>query len=145
MTRDTNDLRKYPPCPRVGVGVLVTNNDTFLLVKRGQEPAKGEWSVPGGLIELGEDLQSAAARELYEECGITAKIEQVPFEVFEFIKRDDNQEVVYHFVVIDMLARYVSGELQARSDIQESRWFRLSELNTLSCSEKIKTLVKRAF
>ncbi len=145
MTRDTNDLRKYPPCPRVGVGVLVTNNDTFLLVKRGQEPVKGEWSVPGGLIELGEDLQSAAARELYEECGITAKIEQMPFEVFEFVKHDDNQDVVYHFVVIDMLARYVSGELQARSDIQESRWFKLSELDTLSCSEKIKTLVKRAF
>ncbi len=145
MTRETNELRKYPPCPRLGVGVLVTDKDRFLLVKRGQAPAQGEWSVPGGLVELGETVKEAAARELYEECGIVATIEQVLFEVFEYIKNDDNGDVMYHFVVIDMLARYESGTLRAQSDAQEARWFTLEELNTISCSEKIKTLVKRAF
>ena len=145
MTQETDDLRKYPPCPRVGVGVLVMHHDKFLLVKREQEPARGEWSVPGGLIELGENYQTAAARELYEECGITAEIEAQPLLVFEFIDNDDQHRVQYHFVVLDLLGRYKSGELRVGSDIDKAQWFTLDELEMLECNDQIKTLARRAF
>jgi len=114
-----------------------------LLVKRGHEPAKGEWSVPGGLIRLGETAENAAQRELMEECGIRADINKV-IDIFEFIEQDDAPEVKYHFVVIEFLADFNGGALKAASDADDARWFELEELDKVSCSSKVKELVRLA-
>lgn len=121
------------------MGVLVLHENNILLVKRAQEPAKGEWSVPGGLVELGETIQQAAHREVWEECAIRVDIVK-QLDVFEFIENDDDNAVKYHYIVLDYLAFYESGELSAQSDIEDARWFKAAELENLNCSTSIKKL-----
>ncbi len=135
--------RTFPSHPRVGVGVVLLRGDRVLLVKRGSEPAKGEWSVPGGLIDVGETVEQAAHRELYEECGVTADIIKV-IDIFEFIEPGENHKIKYHFIVIEILARYVGGRVRAASDAADAKWLRLDDLESVQCSNKIKKLVRKA-
>lgn len=141
----SNDLneRIYPAYPRIGVGVLVVHDNKCLLVKRGREPAKNQWSLPGGLVEIGETLESAAKRELLEECGIQIELLS-NFYIFEFIESSKNR-IKFHFVVIDYLAKYKSGELKAESDIDDADWFSIHEIDQLFASAEIKSVVKLGF
>ena len=93
--------RKYPVCPLVGVGALIQRGDEFVVVKRENEPAKGLWSIPGGLLELGERIYDGVKREAKEETGLDVEINRL-LDVIDNIVYDDNGIICYHYVLIDL-------------------------------------------
>lgn len=117
--------REYPELPMIGVGAVVVDGGRVLLVRRGHEPLLGKWSLPGGLIELGESLQAALVREVKEETGLTVE----PVELIELIDsiHRDGERVKFHFVIADYLCRVTSGSAQAASDADAVRWVERSE------------------
>jgi len=139
----TNDSRWYPQLPMVGVSAVVLREGRILLVKRSKEPSKGKWSIPGGRLELGEALYEAAKREVLEECSIEIEIEHV-LEVTDNIIRDEEGRIRYHFVLIDLLARYISGEAKAQSDAEECRWVTTEELVELDMNPQLRAVLMRA-
>jgi 8-oxo-dGTP diphosphatase len=113
--------REYPEAPIIGVGAVVIDGSKVLLVRRGQEPLKGEWSLPGGALELGETLQQGVVREVLEETGLTV----VP----DGIVQDDNSgRIRYHYVLVDFLCHVAGGMLCGGSDAEEARWVEREEL-----------------
>lgn len=120
----------YPLVPRVGVRAITIHEGRVLLVKRGIEPSRGSWALPGGILKLGETLQECAAREFLEETGITVKV-GVCVYVFEQIERDDSGKIRFHFVVIDFAAEYLSGEPRGADDVEDARWLKPEELSNL--------------
>ena len=113
--------RRYPERPFVAVGTIVVRDGCVLLARRGKEPSYGLWSLPGGAVDLGEGLKNAAARETREECGIEIEITDV-LEVVERMVRDPDGRVQFHYVIVDYLARWTSGELVPSSEVLEARW-----------------------
>lgn len=126
--------REYPDQPVVGVGAVVIKDGKVLLVKRGAAPNKGLWAIPGGSLKLGETLQEGAEREILEETGITIKAGK-PFYSFDFFERDRDGRIRFHFVVVDMNADYISGEVQAADDALDARWISPEELEDLALSK----------
>jgi ADP-ribose pyrophosphatase len=124
----------YPVIPRVGVGAIIVKEGKVLLVKRGIEPSKGLWAIPGGTLKLGETLQECAAREILEETGIKIKVGECIY-VFDFIERDNKRKIKFHFVIVDFAADYVSGEPQGADDALEARWLSRLELSDLPVAE----------
>ena len=110
-----NDRRKYPDRPYVGVGAVIVQDGKVLLVKRKYEPLAGQWSLPGGAVEVGETLDACLVREMLEETGLEIRVGPV-IEVFDRIMLDDQQRVQYHFVLVDYLCRPAGGVLRAGSD-----------------------------
>jgi len=112
--------REFPSLPLVGVGAIVVHRGRVLLIRRGQAPRKGQWSLPGGLVELGESLQDALIREIREETGLAVE----PVELVELIDRIivENRRVRYHYVVADYLCRVRGGRVRAASDAAAVRW-----------------------
>jgi 8-oxo-dGTP diphosphatase len=137
-----NDSRWYPQYPMIGVGALILRDGRMLLVKRSKEPSKGKWSIPGGRLELGETIEEAVKREVLEECGVQIDIVRV-LEVTDNILRDDDGRIRYHFVLIDMLANYLSGEPKAQSDAEECRWATPAELAELDMNPRLRTVIMR--
>ena len=137
----TEDSRLYPEFPISCVGVVVYNADKILLVKRAKEPGKGMWSIPGGAIELGETVHEAAAREVLEECSIEIKTENV-LDSVENIIRDENERLRYHYVIIDLVARYAGGELKAGSDAAECGWFTTDEVATMNITPTLRAMLE---
>ncbi len=129
------DSREYPTRPICGVGVVVRKGDSVLLIQRGREPRLGEWTVPGGAVELGESLRDAARREIREECGVEIELGEV-VDAFEIVVHDEAGKVQYHYIVIDFAATYVGGNLRAGDDVMDARWVTLSELGKYSLDEK---------
>jgi 8-oxo-dGTP diphosphatase len=127
MSDDRSD-RLYPIRPLVGVGAVVWDGNRILLERRGQPPAQGAWSLPGGLIELGETAEDAVRREVFEECGIEVAVGPI-MGLFEPVQRDDDGRVRYHFVVVDFLAYYRAGQLRAGDDAADLRWVAPEELD----------------
>jgi mutator protein MutT len=127
----------------IGVGALVLKEGRMLLVKRSQEPSKGKWSVPGGRLELGETISEAVKREVFEECGVQIEIVRI-LDVMDNILRDDDGRIRYHFVLIDLLANYLSGEPEAQSDAEECRWVIPSELTKLDMNPRLRDVIMRA-
>jgi ADP-ribose pyrophosphatase YjhB (NUDIX family) len=117
--------REFPVAPLVGVGAVVIEQGRALLVQRGTEPAKGQWSIPGGLIDVGESLREAVAREVREETGLVVE----PLELVELIDRihRHGDRVRYHYVIADYLCRVVGGTLLAASDADAVRWVERAE------------------
>jgi ADP-ribose pyrophosphatase YjhB (NUDIX family) len=113
--------RRYPNRPFVAVGTIVVKNGRVLLARRGKEPSYGLWSLPGGAVDLGEGLKLAAQRETREECGIEVEITDV-LEVVERMVRDADGRVQFHYVIVDYLARWASGDLQSSPEVLEARW-----------------------
>jgi 8-oxo-dGTP diphosphatase len=112
----------------VGVGAVVIDGTKVLLVRRGHEPLKGQWSLPGGALELGETLQQGIVREVLEETGLIVVPERI-VEVLDRITRDqDSQRIRHHYVLIDFLCRVTGGSLQAASDADEARWVTRDQL-----------------
>ena len=122
--------REFPDAPLVGVGAVVVQDGRVLLVRRGQEPMKGKWSLPGGMLELGESLREGVVREVREETGLTvAPVELI--ELLDRIHREDGR-VRYHYVIADYLCRVAGGSLQAASDADAVRWVERAEWNSHS-------------
>jgi ADP-ribose pyrophosphatase YjhB (NUDIX family) len=122
--------RHYPDRPFVSVGALVIDDGRALLIRRGKEPLKGEWSVPGGAVEIGETLAAAVRRELLEETGLEAEVGEV-IGVFDRIYPDANGRTEYHYVLVDFLCRLTGGEAQAAGDVDAAQWFTRAELEAL--------------
>jgi 8-oxo-dGTP diphosphatase len=122
--------REYPETPCVGVGAVIIQDSRVLLVKRRHPPQDGEWSIPGGLLEVGETLRQAAVREAREETGLVVEPQEL-LGVFDRVVLDPAGKVRYHHVLIDFLCRRVAGELCAASDAAEVRWFTRAEVETL--------------
>jgi mutator protein MutT len=129
-------MREYHDHPLVGVGVLIIENGKILLVKRGNEPNKGLWSIPGGLIKLGESPEEAAIRELKEETGLNAIIEKL-LGVFNIIIKDNNGRIKYHYIIIDYIGKLISGELKPGDDVLDAKWFDISELKNIQISPTV--------
>jgi ADP-ribose pyrophosphatase YjhB (NUDIX family) len=122
--------REFPEAPLVGVGAVVVDGGRVLLVQRGSEPLKGEWSLPGGLVELGESLGAGLIREVREETGLIVE----PLELIELLDRihREGERVRYHYVIADYLCQVTGGELRAASDADAVRWVERAEWNSHS-------------
>lgn len=135
--------RRYPATPLVGVGTIILKNDKVLLVKRGAEPAYGKWSVPGGMLELGEALRDAAAREAKEETGLEVEVGPL-VDVVERVIRDADGHILYHFIIVDFAAKWLGGEPIAASDALEARWVDLDELETFDTTHGLVPVIRKA-
>ncbi|MGC2476677.1 MAG: NUDIX hydrolase [Candidatus Sulfotelmatobacter sp.] len=136
--------RDFPEVPLVGVGSIIIENDRVVLVKRAHPPIQGQWSIPGGVLEVGELVREAAIREAREETGLIVEPGEL-LGVFDRILRDAEKRVQYHYVLIDFLCRRVAGELLAASDAAEVRWFTRAELPTLKLAEDTLEVIQKGF
>jgi len=118
--------RDYPDRPIVGVGAVVVQNGLALVVRRATEPLKGEWSIPGGMLELGEKLRDGIAREVLEETGLIVEVGEV-LDVFDSIFPDAEGKTQYHYVLIDFVCHPTAGTLQASSDVSDAKWVSAEE------------------
>lgn len=143
MSEDRSE-RLYPRRPMVGVGAVVLWDGRVLLERRGQPPAQGSWSLPGGLVDAGERLENAVRREVREECGIEIEVGPL-LGVFEPIVADDDGRVRYHYVVLDYLAHYVSGDLAIGDDAAELRWVAFADLAQYSLLAATREMIERAY
>src|SRR5205809_6145782 len=135
--------REYPDRPFIGVGAIIVADGRVLRVTRGHEPVTGEWSIPGGVLELGEPVRQGVAREALEETGRTVE----PLEllgVFDRVVRDLDERTLYHYVLIDFLCQRVSGELCAAGDADEARWFSAEELAKLPLAKDTAEVIQSA-
>jgi 8-oxo-dGTP diphosphatase len=130
----------YPSHPRVAVGAVVFKEDKVLLVLRGKPPAETQWSIPGGCVELGETLQEAAEREITEETGIVIQAKK-PIYTFDVIERDEDGHIRFHYVIVDLAADYVSGELEAGDDAVDVSWVSRKDLKNLNVSDATRKLL----
>lgn len=135
--------RDYPEHPRVGVGAVVLDGGRVLLVRRGRPPAAGRWSLPGGLVELGETTIDAVRREVAEECGLTVRVVGLA-GVVDRVIRDPDGRVRYHYVLVDYLALPESSAAVAGSDAAEVRWVPVAEIDRMDVTEGLVEMIRRA-
>ena len=136
--------REYPERPVVGVGGAVIANGRALLVRRGNPPAEGEWSIPGGLLEVGETLVEGVRRELEEETGIRVKVHEV-IDVFERVSLDGEGKTQYHYVVLDYFCESAGGDARPGSDVTEVAWVPEAELVHYSLAATARQVIEKAF
>ena len=136
--------RKYPEEPLVGVGACVFKDDEVLLVKRGKPPLARTWSLPGGGVKPSENLKDAVIREVKEECGIDIEVIDLIKE-FEYIEREDDGRVKYHYIVFDFKALYKGGTLFSSSDALDARWVPLDKLPDFGITIAVKEIIREAF
>ena len=134
--------RKYPQLPIIGVGAVIIEGGEILLIKRGNEPGAGQWTLPGGIVELGESLEDAVRREVFEECGIKVEIQYLA-GIVERVIRDDEGKIKYHYIITDYTARCLKGALRAGSDVTEAGWFPLDKLDKCNLTEGLKEFLKK--
>ncbi|MGA7884453.1 MAG: NUDIX hydrolase [Acidobacteriaceae bacterium] len=126
--------REYPDAPIAGVGAVIVRGGeepSVLLIRRGHEPLKGEWSLPGGAVELGETLEEAICREVLEETGLVVEPAGM-VQALDRIVRDADGRVRYHYVLVDFLCRVTGGSLACASDAAEARWAGAEDLDGLT-------------
>lgn len=134
--------REYPFRPIVGVGILIKRGEEYLLIKRAAEPDRGLWTIPGGLVEVGERVKEAAVREAREETGLEVEIRET-LDVIDKIVRDGEDRVKYHFIIVDFLAVPTGGKMKASSDALEARWVRREEFRQYPLTETFELLLRR--
>jgi mutator protein MutT len=133
---------EYPSRPVVGVGGVIVRGRRALIIKRAHDPRRGEWSIPGGTVELGECLVDAVRRELREETGLEVQVGRV-LEMFDRIHRDADGRVRYHFVIVDYLCEAPDGEAVAGSDADAIAWVRADELDAYGVNAHAAAVIKR--
>lgn len=134
--------REYPAAPVVAVSALICEGERILLIRRDGEPARGQWSVPGGVLKLGETLKDGTIREVREETGLMVEVGDT-VEVGENIIRDREGRVVFHYVLIDYWARPVAGKAQAASDASDVMWVKWEEANHYPLTDATRSMLKR--
>jgi ADP-ribose pyrophosphatase YjhB (NUDIX family) len=132
--------RQYPSQPLIGVGAIIMRGGKMMIVKRANEPAKGLWSVPGGVVELGEHLHDAIKREVREETGLEVDIERL-VDAVDNIVFDEQGQVHYHYVLLDYLCRPRGGALKAADDVLEIRWVTLDALQSLPITPSLNRVI----
>jgi ADP-ribose pyrophosphatase YjhB (NUDIX family) len=137
------DGREYPTVPRVGVGAVVLDGDRVLLVRRGKPPLAGKWSLPGGLVELGETTREAICREVAEECGLQIRVGEVA-GILDRVVRDAEGRIRYHWVLVDYVAFAESGTLCAASDADEAQWVEVDAVERLETTDGLMDMIRRA-
>ena len=141
--------REFPSQPLIGVGAIIieparTKNARVALVKRALPPIAGQWSIPGGALEVGEFVRDAAIREAREETGLIVELGEL-LGVYDRVLRHADGRVQYHYVLVDFLCRVVGGNLQAASDAAEVRWFTREELPALKLAEDTQEVIEKGF
>ena len=136
--------REFPEVPLVGVGAIIVENSRVLLVKRAHPPLQAQWSIPGGVLEVGELVREAAVREAREETGLIVEPADL-LGVYDRVLRNAEEQVQYHYVLIDFLCRRIGGELRAASDAAEVRWFTREELPALKLAEDTQDVIRKGF
>ena len=143
--------REYPERPMVGIGGVIIDQGRTLLIRRGSEPLRGEWSIPGGKLELGETLEEGVAREFLEETGIQVRVLDL-IEVFDRIYAEngtstalDKQRPRFHYVIADYLCERIGGEPRAGSDVTDVAFAREDELANFHLTETATRILKKAF
>jgi ADP-ribose pyrophosphatase YjhB (NUDIX family) len=136
--------REFPETPLVGVGAIIIEDRRVVLVKRAHPPLQAQWSIPGGVLEVGELLREAAVREAREETGLIVEPGDL-LGVYDRVLRDAEQRVQYHYVLIDFLCRRTGGELQAADDAAEVGWFTREELPALKLAEDTLDVIRKGF
>jgi 8-oxo-dGTP diphosphatase len=136
--------REFPEVPLVGVGAIIIEDGRVVLVKRAHPPLQAEWSIPGGVLEVGELVREAAIREAREETGLVVEPGEL-LGVYDRVLRDADKRVQYHYVLIDFICRRVAGDLAAASDAAEVRWFRWEELSGLKLAADTLDVIRKGF
>jgi ADP-ribose pyrophosphatase YjhB (NUDIX family) len=136
-------VRTYPERPIVGVGAVVLDGDRVLLVKRAAEPLKGEWSLPGGAVEVGETLEAAARREVREETQLEVEVGPI-VDVLDSIRRDPDGRVKFHFILVEFVCRPTGGALQSASDAAAAAWVSRGDLSRYGVSETTIGVIAKA-
>lgn len=135
--------REYPEAPLAGVGAVVWDGDKVLLIQRAQEPGKGTWGLPGGLVELGETVTQALRREVAEETGLDVEVGAI-VGVFELITRNEQGRVRFHYIVLDFLAQVQGGVLRPDTDVSDTRWVDLDDLAAYRLRPETADMIQRA-
>ena len=133
MNQEPLDSRRYPARPLLGVGAVIFHDHKVLLIERGQEPLKGFWTLPGGLVETGERLESAVRREVLEETGLEIRPLDVA-AIFERIMPDEEGRTEFHYVIVDYLCELTGGALHAASDAASAAWVALDTTASPPCT-----------
>lgn len=134
--------RLYPDQPLIGVGAVILKENKILLEKRQNDPGKGKWSIPGGLVELGESVEQTVIREVKEETNLDVeKPEHIG--VVDKVDLDENGKVRYHFVIIDYFVKLKGGDLRASSDAAELKWVAVDEIEKLELTPTFRAFFQR--
>jgi len=140
--------REFPDLPLVGVGAVIIDGSIdglrVLLVRRAHPPMQAQWSIPGGVLEVGELVREAAIREAREETGLIVEPSEL-LGVYDRVLRSADQRVQYHYVLIDFLCRPIGGSLQAASDAADARWFTREELPDMKLAEDTLDVIRKGF
>lgn len=141
--------REYPDAPRAGVGAVILDGDQVLLVRRGEPPSQGKWSIPGGLVHLGERLEDAVVREVQEECGLRIRLLGLCGVIDRIVVGEPSDPagpapVRYHYIIIDYVAEAAGGSLKAGSDAAEARWVPIAELARYTTTDGLTSMIQRA-
>ena len=139
-----SDPRRFPSRPVVGVGGVVVEGERVLLVRRAHPPLMGEWSLPGGGVEVGETLEAAVVREVREETGLIVIVGPL-IEAFERIEVSDDGRIIYHFVVLDYLCQPTGGSVTPGSDVSDAQWVASQHLDRFGLTAKARQVIERAF
>ncbi|MGB6875641.1 MAG: NUDIX hydrolase [Candidatus Acidiferrales bacterium] len=141
---DATESREYPERPIIAVGGVVIHDSQILLIRRGQPPLEGRWSIPGGILEIGETIAEGIERELKEETGIQVRVLDL-IEIYENVLRDKENELQYHFVILDYLCEFVEGTARPGGDVTEVVWASEQQLESLSVTGAAKRVIRKAF
>lgn len=134
--------REYPSQPIVGIGAIIVQEGKILLAKRGSEPGKGKWSVPGGLVELGEKVEKAVIREVKEETNLDVEVVRL-VDAVDNIILDPNGKLHFHFVILDYITKLKGGTLQSSSDVLDTKWVRIDEAEDYDLTKTFREFLKR--
>lgn len=136
--------RLYPSQPIVGVGIVIFNKQNILLIRRGKNPRKGEWSLPGGAQELGETIFEAAKRETKEETNLEIKVLGL-LDVINSIHKDDKGRIKQHYTLIDVYASVISGKPIAGDDADAVSWFNINNINSLNLWSETERIIHKGY
>jgi len=134
--------RKYPKQPIVSVGAVIIHEGKILLVRRGVEPRRGMWTIPGGAVELGERVQDALIREVREECGLEVEIDRI-LDVVDNIVLNSQRDIQFHYVVLDFLVQLKGGTLKPADDVADARWVPLNEAENYDLTPSFRSFFRK--